>query len=266
MRNYYTLINSMGSGAAAIDSDAQAFITAAAITDSTQQTAINTLVTDLKGYGIWSKMKAIYPFVGGSASTHKWNLKDPRDLDVAYRLQFINGWTHSSTGALPNGTDGYANTFLNPTTTLTINNLHMSYYSRTNNAINGFDLGVVYTGIGGTYASLKWGDGNTYYRIGISASVARTQTSSAKNFIFNKIDSGFVSMFENNVQRDDYTTNSSLPNGLFYLGAINLDNTASLFANRQLAFASIGEGFTSTQALNFYTAIQNFNTTLGRQI
>jgi len=59
MRNYYSLINGMGSGAAAIDADAQAFITAAAITDSTQQSAINTLVTDLKGYGIWTKMKAI---------------------------------------------------------------------------------------------------------------------------------------------------------------------------------------------------------------
>ncbi len=56
-----------GSGAAPLDPDAQAFITAAGITDATQQSAINTLVTDLKGYGIWTKMKAIYPFVGGTS-------------------------------------------------------------------------------------------------------------------------------------------------------------------------------------------------------
>ncbi len=42
----------LGSGGG-IDSDAQAFITAASITDATQQSAINTLVTDLKGYEIW---------------------------------------------------------------------------------------------------------------------------------------------------------------------------------------------------------------------
>ena len=42
-----------------VDPDAQAFITAASITDPTQQAAINTLVVDLKGYNIWSKMKAI---------------------------------------------------------------------------------------------------------------------------------------------------------------------------------------------------------------
>jgi hypothetical protein len=39
----------------AFDPDAQAFITAAAITDPTQQAAINTLVVDLKGYSIWTK-------------------------------------------------------------------------------------------------------------------------------------------------------------------------------------------------------------------
>ena len=34
-----------------IDADAQAFITAASITDNTQKSAINTLVTQLKTYG-----------------------------------------------------------------------------------------------------------------------------------------------------------------------------------------------------------------------
>ena len=51
-----------------VDPDAQAFITAAGITNPTQQAAINTLVVDLKGYNVWTKMKALYPFVGGTAS------------------------------------------------------------------------------------------------------------------------------------------------------------------------------------------------------
>ena len=97
------------------DADAQAFITAAAITDVTQQNAINTLVVDLKGYNIWTKMKALYPFVGGTASTHKFNLKNPLDTDAAFRLTFSGGWTHSSTGALPNGTNAYADTKFNLT-------------------------------------------------------------------------------------------------------------------------------------------------------
>ena len=49
-----------------VDPDAQAFITAANITDPTQQTAIIQLVTDLKNYNLWTKAPAIYPFVGGT--------------------------------------------------------------------------------------------------------------------------------------------------------------------------------------------------------
>ena len=118
------------SGGGGIDADAQAFITAASITDNTQNSAINTLVTQLKTYGIWTKLKAVYPFVGGTASAHKFNLKDPRDLDVAYRLTFGGGWTHSSTGAQPNGTNGYANTFFIPNTQTQIN------YNQTNTKQN----------------------------------------------------------------------------------------------------------------------------------
>ena len=106
---YYSLISSMSKGL----SDAQKFILAAGITDATQKSAINTLVDDLKTYGIWSKTKAIYPMVGGTATTHKYNLKDPRDLDAAFRLSFSGGWTHSSNGALPNGITAYSDTFLN---------------------------------------------------------------------------------------------------------------------------------------------------------
>ena len=124
------------------DADAQAFITAAAITDPTQQIAINNLVVGMKADGTWTKMKAIYPFVGGTATTHKWNLKDPRDLDAAFRLVFNGGWTHSSTGATPNGTNGYADTYLVPSTQIaSINSAHISFYSRTNSN-SSCDIGV----------------------------------------------------------------------------------------------------------------------------
>ena len=47
-----------------LDADANAFLVAASITNSTQVSAINVLTVDLKSANIWSKMKAIYPFVG----------------------------------------------------------------------------------------------------------------------------------------------------------------------------------------------------------
>ena len=117
--------------AGGFDPDAQAFITAAGITDNTQKTAINTLVLDMKGFGIWTKMKAIYPFVGGTASSHKFNLKNPLDTNAAFRLSFIGGWTHDANGIKANGTNGYADTFFVPSVQYSvIDNAHISIYSR----------------------------------------------------------------------------------------------------------------------------------------
>jgi hypothetical protein len=56
-------------GTAPFDADAQAFITAAAITDPTQQAAINTLVVDLKGYSIWTKFSYLSNSRGHSLTT-----------------------------------------------------------------------------------------------------------------------------------------------------------------------------------------------------
>lgn len=99
------------------DSDASAFLTAAGITDNTQKTAINDFVAALKNASIWSKMLAIYPFVGGSAAAHKFNLKDPQDTNGAYRLAFGSGVTHSSAGMACDGTaSASANTNFQPST------------------------------------------------------------------------------------------------------------------------------------------------------
>jgi len=62
-----------------IDPDAAAFfarVTAAGGTlSATEQTAVNTLVVQMKADGIWTAMKAIYPMVGASAAACAQNLK-----------------------------------------------------------------------------------------------------------------------------------------------------------------------------------------------
>jgi hypothetical protein len=50
-------------GTSGVDPAASAYFAATGITGVTQQTAINNLVKGLKTDGIWSKMKAVYPFV-----------------------------------------------------------------------------------------------------------------------------------------------------------------------------------------------------------
>ena len=252
-----------------IDPDAQAFITAAAITDPTQQSAINTLVTDLKGYSIWTKFKAIYPIVGGTASSHKFNLKDPRDLDAAFRLTFATGYTHSSTGMLPNGTSAYAESFYNPLLHGSINNVSATVYLRTNLTGDRASFGVIDNFFTGVALLPKWSDNNTYYGandvIGTGASNIVSDTRGF--FQTNRIAAGTKKLFRNGSVIGTATpTSSALPNFKLVYSARNYFGTIQNYDLREIAFASIGDGLTDTEASNFYSAVQAYQTTLGRQV
>ena len=117
------------------DPATQAFLDATGL-DESFAPALDGLVLSLKDAGLWSKMKAVYPFIGGTADLHKWNLMDPRDANNAYRLTFIGSST-SHTQALgyrANPTPaqgGYADTHLVPSTTLDPASVHMALYSLT---------------------------------------------------------------------------------------------------------------------------------------
>jgi len=64
------------------------------------------------------------------------------------------------------------------------------------------------------------------------------------------------------------TTNtvSALPNFNLFLSAYSQAGTPVQYSNRQCAFSSIGDGLTDTEAANLYTAVQAYQTTLGRQV
>ena len=265
------------------DTDAQAFITAAGITDSTQQSAINQLVLGLKTDSLWTNMYAIYPFVGGTASQHKYNLKDPRDLDVAYRLVFNGGWTHSNNGALANGTNGYADTRLNAATILNNASYNYSVYSRTINASSfsaffGAQYVVQpedqpeewYGNISLLYVpNTPTNNLNIYYAQ--NAGDYKTYNSSITTGMFNvNNDTGTISLFKDGINQTitGATEPVYLPNGNIYLGALNSlgFGAAAGFNNLQYAFSTIGSKLTNTQSANLYTRVQTFQTALSRQV
>ena len=253
-----------------IDPDAQAFITAASITDPTQQTAVNDLVVSMKDYGIWSKMKALYPFVGGTASQHKYNLKDPRDLDAAFRLVFSGGGTHSNNGYQPNGLNAFADTNLNLSTQTTLNNIHLSFYSRTNTSVSSIDIGVASDNVTNYYL-IQLSGGITYYIINESAFQTYPSFSDAdtRGLYLGTRTGTVVKGFKNGTLKATKSpaTTAARPNFNVYLSCYNQgSNIPALFSPRNLAFASIGDGLTDTEASNFYTAVQAFQTTLSRNI
>jgi hypothetical protein len=247
------------------DSDAQAFVTAADIQDQVQAEAVNQLVVDLKAASIWTKMKAVYPFVGGSATAHKWNLKDPRDLDAAYRLSFAGGITHDSLGITGNGTTGYADTFLNAKAILGLDNAHISIYSRTNSDGLYCDMGVSYntfdTNIFAKYT-------NTFYpRIGaINSGIANAGTSQ-RVFISNRVSSTEVRGMQDGVLKVISSTSQDHPNAVIYIGALKRYlNTTTFYSPRNYAFATIGDGLTDQNMTDLTTAVNIFQTTLSRNV
>ena len=258
------------------DSDAQAFITAAGITDPTQQSAINTLVVGLKTDGLWSSMMAIYPFVGGTASSHKYNLKDPRDLNAAYRLTFYGGWGHGSYGIAGNSTNTYADTNI-----VNYNLGQMGAYATAGD----------YSIYGGRYA-LDYQYDVTYFFPNISyygessfqaAYFSNSTDGSNIMFTFN----GYIGLstisggdgtskqyFNGSLIADinPVTANpSSLPVSLWF-GAIqtgyNLINpTYDFYSDGTFAFGFVTSSiFNSTQNTNLYNRIQTYQTTLGRDV
>jgi hypothetical protein len=260
----------LASLAPAFDPDAQAFFTAAGITDSTQKTAVNQLVVDLKGYNIWTKMKALYPFVGGTSSTHKFNLKNPLDTNAAFRLVFNGGWTHSANGALPNGTNGWADTFLTVGTNLSLNSVHVSIYSRTNSARDAVSIANMY-GAANEEVSLwlRFTDGNSYIRVNTSTSSSLASSNSSGFFVGNR-NSSTVQSFSRNGTRTDFNVSSISTSSTANFNLASVLSSQGInrqwYDNREYAFASIGDGLTNTDLTNFRTAVQAFNTTLGRQV
>lgn len=248
------------------DAVTTAFLSATGITDTTIISAINTLVVDLKAYGIWTKMKAVYPFVGGTATTHKFNLVNPVDTDAGFRITFFGGWTHSANGALPNGTNGYGNTFLTPLTTLSLNNTSMSIYSRTNKSEASIDIGCQGGG-NATYAHWNYLTTSAFRGIN-SAPTTRTAIANTTGLLTaSRIVSNNEAYYANGVIATNYSAVSTdLPNYKMLIGGRNNGGSADLLANKQYAFACIGQGLSATEALNLYTAVQKFQTTLGRQV
>jgi hypothetical protein len=256
------------------DPDAQAFFTAieedGGSLTLTEKSAINTMVVDFKADGLWTKLKAIYPFVGGSAIAHKYNLKNPVNNDAAFRMVFNGGVTHNGDGVTFNGTTGYGDTKFAIEDFTSDTSLSYGVYIRTifSASNGGFDFGVY----GGGARAMIWANARRFYpNAGQIASWTAYGASEPLGFIEGCIRGlADVEAYKNGVSASTgVTANDTIPtNGQpWYLGAVNLNNgTAGDFTNHNYAFAYLGDELDDTESGNLYTIVQACQTTLGRQV
>lgn len=250
----------------AFDADAQAFFnrvtTAGGTLSATEQIAVNTLVLQMKADGIWTKMKAIYPMVGASAAACAQNLKSS-----SFTGTFTSGWTFASTGVTGNGTSAYMDTTLIPSVELSLNSTHLSFYSRTNSPSNGMaDIGSRGSNSNWTLIEVY---SNTFYNLinQNTTSSNNSMTTTLGHFVGSRTASNAIEGYRNGTSFGTHTTISgSLSDRSITIAVMNNSPSPQFYSSREYAFASIGDGLTNTEASDFYTAVQAFQTTLSRQV
>jgi len=251
------------------DPDALRFISIAEITNATQVTAINNLVIGLKANSLWDKMQAIYPFVGGTAFSHKFNLKDPLDTNAAFRLQYFGTMTHSGLG-ISGSTNGYAETYYNPYTQnpTVSSSAHISIYSttrvndgwlivNTQGYLDQAGFGIHPNVSNDSYYGLSFNplslSGATTTQVGMYIA---SRTSLTDVAFYRRVNTGNTSVATTNVYTTPYSNT-----------AIRLLGGANIYGYYQgaVGFASMGSGLSATDAVNLDSIISAYQTTLGRK-
>lgn len=234
--------------------------------------ALNNLVWGLVGMGLWDKLVAIYPFLGGTTgNTHKWNLKDLRDLDAAYRITWTGAAsiTFSEFGIQNTSGTGtvYGNTFFAPGTPVapvTTSNIHISAYANIGATATGGYFGATTAANAGATQIVRVGAGV----LGGNANLQNLNYISAgANFtgFFQPVRTAanVSAFYRNGVSVGTSAGGIALPTSNLLL----LNRGGSLVpSNVRLAFASIGTSMTPQQAKEFYILVQSYQRALGRQV
>lgn len=254
------------------DPDAAALFSVACITDVTVKNAVNTLITSAKTNGWWSKCTAIYGFAGDNscqtyASQYKYNWKDPRDLDAAYRLAFTGSWTYGSTGITGDGSTTYAETKL-LASTLTLNDTHLSIFSNTSGTSG--VVGDIFSGSGSNIYTLRLSNGSSQYATysyndSTSSILVADNGTRTGYFMSSRVSSSDLQLYRGSTSIGSYGSSAgSLAAVEFYIGCGLSFGTPVQFSDRGYSFVTIGAGISSTIEALMYADIVKYNTALGR--
>jgi hypothetical protein len=241
------------------DTDATNFINAAKITDTTQKGAIQALVKDLKDSSLWGKFMAIYPFIGGTEASTKLNLKDPRDLDEAFRITYHGTPVIAATGVLFPTISDYADTHLYDSL-MTYNDNSISFFSRTQNKVSGYDMGCNDNVDPWNQLTIYHeSNGSGYFGFNIWKPMPDTtkglfmlSSTPTKSLYFQN---GVVTKSREESPANRYTGSPML------IGKC-LNSAAA--GQRECAFSSIGKGFTEAEGATLYHIVSKFQNTLKR--
>lgn len=250
----------------------------------TIQNAIINLVDDLNTSGLWDKFHSIHPLVNGTATDHALNLKYPFRNTYSGEAFFQGSPTHNTNGITTNGTNNGMIIPLPPYLYADSSNIFaMSCYSRTDLAtgsgLAAHDMGTLNNTSYAEYNQIIIKDAanrqlaavgrvsNIYFNNG-------GYTDPSTGLFTTVISSGTTGgMSRNGVlltggTNGSFNTANTVRSAAIGLGGSwNMQNfSLSNFIARNYAYTATMKMFNITQEADHYTAVQNFQTTLGRQV
>jgi hypothetical protein len=251
----------------AYDADAAAFFTAYSITDTTEKDALNAFVLALKtgpinASNLWTDVfsgGAVYPISPTSLAAAAGNLMNPGTFDITW----VNTPTHATTGVTTNGSSQYGRTGWVSSTHGTANNLSLSVYLKTNNAVTSSLIGA---------------------RVSTSQTILLVPRNATNDFIFDSYNQSTGRVIVTNtdssglstgtrrsaIDAEVYSGSTSLgtgatgggtqPNIEAYLMARNDAGSPSILSGNELRIAAIGKGMTTAQVQDWFSAVNTYQT------
>lgn len=243
-----------------------AFATATGITDTTILNALNTFDTGLISNGLDTDLDVLYPFVGGTATTHKYNFMDP----ATFALTFNGGWIHSSTGIKPNGTNAYAQTGWVPSSRYSTGLTNGAWGSYIRQSLTAWPQFVLGSYTPGSYFGLAGNSTNTqYWRVNGEANTTPTTTLNKGMFQASRALTStnmFVSQNGQQFELSGILANGGIPGVEVYLSANN-NGGATQFGSQEQSLTYLSKGkYTQSQQLTMNNLVQALQTSLSRQV
>ena len=264
----------LASQIASFDADAVAFFTrvttAGGSLSNTEKVAVNQLVLNMKSYGIWTSMKAVYPMVGASAAACAQNLKSS-----SFTGTFTSGWTFASSGVTGNGTSAYMNTNFIPSTdyTSSTNFGLFLYTSSTTAGAADRDMAIFVSGnLPSLNLTSKDGTSSKTDLFDFTNRISVSGYNVEGFYIGSRTATNSAKLFRNGTSIGTTTASEGTAPSIFLtLGGANLSpsnpiSSVGVYSAKTFSFAGTCDGLTDTQASNFYTAVQAFQVSLSRSV
>ena len=235
-----------------------------------RKTTVNTLIANLKGDGVWSKLDRLWLLAAENEVSALTDLVATGTATKVSTPTFTTdvGYTGEDS-ALPTK---YLDSNFNPSTA-------GGHFVQDSAHISSWNSGNVTQSTGGcsmgyrdgttklaTHIFAAFSDGNGYFRINDStpSGSGGALANVSGHYIANRSGASASQAYRNgSLFASPNDTSGAVQNLKFFLTCMNGDGTPFVGNSNQLTMASIGGSLTGTDASNFYTRLRTYMTAVG---